>query len=311
MLLGRRIREHRPAVILAVLVVLSLASLASGTHAHVVRDGVHTVVSIISHPFLISMAGIKNGVGYVRALVLDYNDVRRENAALNERVTELKLALADREELLAKNQRYRELMGFVEMNPGMALMPADLTTSARVFERFEGMLRINRGSMHGIKESMVAITDRGIVGMITRVDIVGATIVTLNNPECKIGAMVLPRRVRGVVEGTSSDVSSLCTLKYVDLKDDIHTGDFVVTSPESVFPAGYPIGVIESIDSRGTLWKTAAIRPSVDPYTVEEVFIVQGASPKLEELAGDIEPFEPGVGLPLPDTRSLAGRLAP
>lgn len=311
MLLGRRIRENRPAVILTVLVALSLTSLASGTRAHVIRDSVHTVVSIVSHPFLLTMSGIKNGVGYVRALILDYNDVRDENARLNARVAELHLAVADREELVAQNARLRELLGFVEQNPGMSLMPAELVASARVFERFEGMLRINRGSIHGIKESMVAITDRGVVGMITRVDLVGATIVTLNNPECKLGAMVLPRRVRGVVEGTSSDVSSLCTLKYVDLKDDIHRGNLVVTSPESVFPAGYPIGVIERIDSRGTLWKTAAIRPAVDPYNVEEVFIVQGASPPVTELAGDVEPLESDVGMPLPDTRSLAARLAP
>lgn len=311
MLLGRRIRENRPAVILAVLVFLSLASLASGTRAFLIRDSVNAVVSLVSHPFLVTMSGIRNGVGYVRALVLDYNDVREENARLNERVAELHLAVSDREEVVAQNARLRELLGFVELNPGMALMPAELVGSAQVFERFEGMLRINRGSMHGIEHSMVAITDRGVVGMITRVDLVGATIVTLNNPECKIGAMVLPRRVRGVVEGTSSDVTSLCTLKYVDLKDDIHQGDFVVTSPESVFPAGYPIGVIEGIDSRGTLWKTADIRPAVDPYNVEEVFIVRGASPPVEELAGSPAPLEPEVGIPLPDTRSLAARLAP
>lgn len=311
MLLGRRIREHRPAVILTVLVLISLASLASGTHARIIRDSVDTAVRIVSHPFLVSMHAIKNGASYVRALVLDYNEVRRENTKLNQRVAELALVVADREELVAQNERFRELMTFVEMNPGMEVVPAEPVASAQVFERFEGMLRVNRGSMHGIAESMVAVTDRGIVGMVIRVDLVGATIATLNNPECKIGGMVLPRRVRGVVEGTSSDISSLCTLKYVDLKDDIHDGDLVVTSPESVFPAGYPIGVIVDIDSRGTLWKTADVRPAVDPYTVEEVFIVRGAVPPVAELVGDVTAPETGVGQPLPDTRSLAARLAP
>jgi rod shape-determining protein MreC len=309
--LGRRIREHRPAVILAVLVFLSLVSLATGTQAGMIRNSVQSFVSIVSHPFLVSLNGLKGGFGYVRALVLDYNDVRRENERLSMRVAELQLTVADRDELLAENQRIRTLLGFAEARPGMSLTPAGLVASAQVFERFEGMLRINRGSLHGITDSMCAITDKGVVGVVTRVDLVGAYIVTLNNPECKIGAMVLPKRVRGVVEGTSSDLTSLCTLKYVDLKDEIHKGDLVVTSPESVFPAGFPIGVIVNIDSRGTLWKTADIQPAVDPYKVDEVFIVQGAVPPPSELTGVAEEPIESHGLPLPDTRSLPARLAP
>ena len=290
---------------------MCIVSLASGTPADLVRGGVHSAVSIVSYPFLATMKALKDGAGYVRALVLDYNDVRRNNLELNQRVAELQLALANREELASQNQRLRESLAFADMHPGMTLMPAELVASAQVFERFEGMLRINRGTLHGITESMVAITDRGVVGMVTRVDPVGAYIVTLNNPECKIGAMVLPRRVRGVVEGTSSDLSSLCILKYVDLKDDIHVGDRVVTSPESVFPAGFPVGVIVDIDSRGTLWKTADIRPAVDPYSVEEVFVVQGAAPPVAELVGAPDHELTITGQPLPDTRSLAARLAP
>jgi cell shape-determining protein MreC len=88
-------------------------------------------------------------------------------------------------------------------------------------------------------------------------------------------------------------------------------GDIVVTSPESVFPAGFPVGAIVDIDSRGTLWKTADIRPAVDPYSVEEVFVVQGAVPPVTELIGETRDVATIVGQPLPDTRSLAARLAP
>jgi len=58
--------------------------------------------------------------------------------------------------------------------------------------------------------------------------------------------------------------------------------------------------------------QTADIDPAVDPYQIEEVFVVIGADLKWEDLAGlDDSPGGPGVVEELLDTQTLQERYAP
>ena len=119
-------------------------------------------------------------------------------------------------------------------------------------------------------------------------------------------------RVRGIVHGTGSDLSRYATMKYIDMKDDVRENDLVVTSPESVFPTGYPIGRVVNVDDTGSLWKTADIELAVDPYRLDEVFLLRQAVTPVEELAGPA-PEEPAqsVAPTTPDKRTLQDRYAP
>ena len=103
-----------------------------------------------------------------------------------------------------------------------------------------------------------------------------------------------------------------CTMKYIDMKDDVRVNDLVVSSPESMFPAGYTIGRVVKIDESGSLWKSAEIEPAVDIYSLDEVFIVRRAIAPAEELAGQqSEPAVVSVAPAVPDTRSYQDRYAP
>ena len=71
--------------------------------------------------------------------------------------------------------------------------------------------------------------------------------------------MVERNRLRaydGVVHASRSDLTRLCTMEYIDIKDNVRIGDVVVTSPESLFPTGYLIGRVVAVHDSGTLWKT-------------------------------------------------------
>ena len=293
-------------MILIVLVLVSLLSLATGKRASFIRDGVRTVVSVTAYPFLKLLNGIEHGFDYAAGLVLSYHDARREVESLRLRLGETMQHAAERNELRQENERLRHMLQFVRGEPRLTLEPV------RVLESFKGILMIDRGSFHGVRESMCAVNEDGIIGIITQADPATANIATLYNADCKVGAMIARNRVRGIIHGRASELSPYCTMNYIDMKDDVAVGDAVVASSESIFPAGYPIGKVVAVHDTKSLWKSADVEPAVDPYRLDEVLILRQAAPAAEEPTGTAS--SEAVALPAADapaTRSLQERYAP
>ena len=173
-------------------------------------------------------------------------------------------------------------------------------------------MTIDRGSVHGILESMCVVAPEGIIGLITHVGPFTSNVITLHNADCRVDAMIEWNRVRGQVQGTANDLSSVCAMHYIDLNDSVRDNDLVVTSPDSVFPSGFPVGRIRGEPKRGHLAQSINILPSADPFRVAEVFILLKADSDADDLAGTSanvvgESFE----MDILDTASIQERYAP
>lgn len=306
MSIGRRIAEHRPHVVFGVLVFLSLASLASGTQGGTVGEGIRTVVGVTSMPFLIAVERFEDGYEHVSGLIFSYGEMRDATRAMQQDIAELHQRIAEDDEMRAENDRLRMMLSFQRRQSRFTLMPAE------VIQHASGILTINRGSLHNVRESMCVITPEGVIGLITRVGPLTSNVVTLQSPDCKVDAMVKWSRVRGRVNGSGNDLSALCSMHYIDLKDDVREGDEIVTSPDSVFPSGYPIGIVVGVPQRGRLSQSADVFPAADPFRVDEVFVLLGASMDWKELAGEMASRAPPQGASaLMDVETIQERLAP
>ncbi|MCP4640054.1 MAG: rod shape-determining protein MreC [bacterium] len=308
MLWQRRIGENRPTIILAVLVLLSVVSLAFGTSGSVVRDGIHTVILMAAHPFYKAFDAVGGGVGYVGGLLVAYDSAIDQAADLQEALDGQVPLLAQRDELLAENDRLREVIQFERSNPKLTLIHAE------VISHSGGMLIIDRGSRHGVKMFMCAMTKDGVVGVVTRVEPTLSQVATLNSADCKIGAMIRRNRVAGMVHGSGSTVSHLCAMRYIDLKDEVVEGDEVVTSGGTIYPAGYVIGRIAGPPrEENALQRMAFVEPAADPYRLDEVALVMKAQTPGEELAGTPARIRETVSMAhtMPDKRPIQERYAP
>ncbi len=287
---------------------LSFLSMATGTESSFLHHGFKKAVAITAFPFLKAKSLAGQGAGYAWDFVMNYAALRKENAALRQELVNFQLTRARRAELFEENKRLRGLLHFARQEPGLTLDPV------QVLETYKGMLRIDKGSMHGITPSMAVVTPDGVVGVVTEVSVFTAVVATLHHPECRVGAMVLRDRVRaydGVIHANTSDLNVLCTLDYIDMKNEVRVGDIVVVSPGSLFPAGYPIGNISAPPHEtGSLWKSAEVTPMVDPYRLDEVFVIRQALPDEAELAGPLPPSA-SQAPNAPDNRSLQERYAP
>jgi len=307
--LARRMIEHRPEIILVVLVGLSFVSLLTGTRAGFLGTFLRKTVSLTAYPFVRTMDYTSRATDYTLDLVFAYDRYRSESASLRRELAVMKAALAEVREMRLERGRLKNMLGLVRNEPRLTLEPA------RVLESYRGVLKIDRGARQHIGEAMGVISENGVVGIVIEVDAFTSTVATLHHVDCRVGAMVQRNRIRaydGIIHAGGSNLNLFCTMDYIDLKDDVRVGDQVVTSPESVFPSGYPIGSITAIHGGGSMWKTAEIEPTVDPYRLDEVFVVRQTTPAAEELEGPLPPENLASGpSESPDNRSLQERYAP
>lgn len=308
MFFARLINEYRATVLFLIISSLSIVSLGFGAEGSVVSRGVQSFVGIATYPFLSAMDSVQDGATYVTDLVFDYDAaIARANKLERQRAAQLDEAAA-LSELRAENERLRALHDFRAANPRL-----DIVT-AQVIQHAQGTLTIDKGARDGLRPSMCVISPDGVVGLLTQVGPLSANVVTLQNPDCRIDAMFDRNRIRGRVHGSGNDLSAICRIHYIDVNARVREGDRIVTSPDSVFPAGYPIGHVVNTPYQGPLSQSAELIPTVDPFALDEVFVLVDfdRDPLLESESPpvvDAAPAAPANGLS--DVQTLQERYAP
>jgi len=83
--------------------------------------------------------------------------------------------------------------------------------------------------------------------------------------------MIERTRAQGLVVGQGSALR----MDYVPGTTDVKQGDLVVTSGiDKIYPKGFVIGTVESIDEGSGTFHEIVVRPSVDFSRLEEVLVV-------------------------------------
>ena len=79
-------------------------------------------------------------------------------------------------------------------------------------------------------------------------------------------------------------------MEYVSEAYDIVVGDVVVTSGiDGIYPKGFVIGRIESVERSGGAYKRITVKPAVDFNGIEEVLVVVTPTPPREGTGGGSE----------------------
>lgn len=271
-----------------------------------IGNSVKTVVGVGVMPFLTALNAVGNGSDYVSDLFFEYNTMRNTLDENQSEFAALQNRTAQFYEYRAENERLRTMLVFERTETQYKMVPAE------VIQHADGVLTIDRGRAHGIQESMCVVTPDGIIGLVRHVGPFTSNVVTLQSTDCRVDAMIEWNRVRGQVQGTGSDLSSVCSMHYIDLNHSVKDNDLIVTSPDSVFPSGFPIGRVVGTSERGHLSQSARIMPFADPFSVDEVFVLLAADTSAIELAGGPSPeIQRLVDQGLVDTGTIQERYAP
>ena len=225
------------------------------------------------------------GIGEARGFWQSYVNLRetgRENESLKQRVSQLEVALQRERALAGQTKVLQEMLDLKTETP-FATTPAMVIASAASPE-FRTMT-LDKGSSQGLAADMAVLAPAGVVGRVVLPTPRAAKVQLIIDRNAAAAGLVERSRAQGVVIGTGTD---LMRFEYVPGTADLKVGDGVVTSGmDGIYPKGFIIGQIESIERRAGEFSNVLIRPAVNLSALETVLVVTSATegPKAERTS--------------------------
>lgn len=136
-------------------------------------------------------------------------------------------------------------------------------------------LTVDRGTRDGVYVGQAVIDAYGLVGQVATVYEHSAKVILISDARHALPVMVNRNGVRAIAEG-SGRLNRL-NLRYVVETADVQAGDLLVSSGlGQKFPVGYPVGVVESVESRASSdFSSIIVRPSAKLDRGRYVLLVQ------------------------------------
>ena len=218
-------------------------------------------------------AGATGGLrgGWHRYVAL--RQVGRENEQLKQELADLRVRL-QQEQALAKQSRTLEAL--LDLRSHTALSTAAASVIAGGASPDFRTMTIDKGTRAGLGPDMAVIAPAGVVGRVIMPGAFASKIQLLIDRNAAAGVIDERSRAQGIVVGTG-----LARLKmdYVPSSADVKVGDRVVTSGiDGIYPKGFVVGQIESMQRGTGEYSAILVRPAVDFSTLETVLVVLAPS---------------------------------
>jgi rod shape-determining protein MreC len=119
---------------------------------------------------------------------------------------------------------------------------------------------------------MAVLAPGGIVGRVITPTTLASKVQLLIDRNAAVGVLDERSRAQGVAIG---DGTTRLRLEYVAGTADLKVGDSIVTSGiDGIYPKGFVVGQIESVDRGAGEYSRIVIRPSVDFSSLEAVLVI-------------------------------------
>jgi rod shape-determining protein MreC len=213
--------------------------------------------------------GVRNGwENYV-----DLRGVRSENETLRKQVADLEVRLQEQRALAARTTKLQELLDLKSTVTAPTLAAEVIAGNPN-----PGILTvtIDRGSADGVQENMAVIAPTGVVGRVVGSPAAHAARVQLIIDRHAAAAALSERtRAGGMVVGQDDSGKSPLRMELVSNLADLKVDDVIVTSgAEGIYPKGFAIGRVATVERGTGLYLAVTVRPVVDFRSLEEVLVV-------------------------------------
>lgn len=244
------------------------------------KSGVPVIEKVTFGVFSEVQRGLSGGFSGIRGVWAGYIGLRHlkvENDALRRDLAAAQVAIQEQRALADRTRGLERLLEMREHLP-LKTVAAEIIGAAATPD-FR-TLTIDRGTRDGVRADMSVIAPAGIVGRLVVPSLRSSKVQLLIDRNAAAGAIIERTRAQGVVVGGGDD---RLRLEYVSEVFDIVVGDVVVTSGiDGIYPKGFVIGQIESVDRAGGAYKRIVIKPAVDFSRLEEVLVVLTPTPAHE-----------------------------
>jgi rod shape-determining protein MreC len=194
----------------------------------------------------------------------------------DQKVLELEQRLV---ELESQNRQLQELLGYVKKNPGEGTVAPVIGRSA---DHWWQQIVLGRGRQNGIQVGAIVSGEGGIVGRVIQVTPNTSRVLLISDPTSQLGVTISRSRNMGYIRGQAAN---RVIMEFFDKVPDARPGDIVSTSSYSqLFPAGLPVGVVESVNLNKSPAPEAVVELSAPISQLEWVVV----SPNPKEGAAEL-----------------------
>ena len=224
-------------------------------------------------PVQLGVSGLYDQAAELWGTIQRASELADENRRYQEEVDRLRSEVVRLQEVQQENDDLRNLLGLRQQNPAMQLVPVRVIGSDP--SPFTQSIMIDRGSNDGVRQDMVVVTWRGLVGRVIEVNPTSAKVLLLTDVNSSVSVRVQDpsSRATGVVRGLS-DGSLL--MEHVPQRDTLETDELVITSGlGGVYPEGLVVGKIARVQRKDVdVFQEAIIEPAVDMTKLERLYVM-------------------------------------
>lgn len=250
-----------------VLVVIAIFTAARGESIFA------KVYGWVSAPFQQTAAELANEVN--GASGKSKEELIKENQALHEEINGLISQVIDYDAIKKENDMLKKYYGIRENNPDYEIAVASVIRRDPN-DDFYGFT-IDKGSRDDVSLNDPVITDNGLVGWISEVNVTTSRVTTILSPEAKVGAIDQKTRDSGIATGNvAHSDDGLLMLSVISADNTIKAGDIVLTTGVGgVYPADLVIGKVTDLQyDRYDTTPYAVVQPYGDLRSIDDVVVI-------------------------------------
>jgi rod shape-determining protein MreC len=277
--------KQRPGLVLGVAVVLHVVLISTqvntATGLPILQSVTFGAFSEVQRLVMGTLGGVQDAwAGYVAL-----RGVRAENAALRQEIQALQVRLQEERAQARQSDDLRQLLELRER--AVLETTAAEIIAAGASPEFRSVT-IDKGTSHRVETDMAVISPAGVVGRVIQASGRASKVQLLIDRNAAAGALIERSRAQGVVLGLGGDG---LRMDYVPGTADVKPGDLVVTSGiDGIYPKGFVIGVVDTVDRGTGTYHEIWVRAAVDFSRLEEVLVVLTPPPGREALDGIPQP---------------------
>jgi rod shape-determining protein MreC len=204
--------------------------------------------------------------------------VRVENEALRRELETLRVQQKRQQAAVLRNEELRRLLELRDTTD-MQTRAAEVIGGRAVPDTC--FVTIDRGAADGIRTDMAVISSLGVVGRVVTPGRKAAKVQLLIDRNAAAGARIQRTGAEGIVLGTGDET---LRMEFVSQTAELAVDDLVVTAgTDGIYPKGFAIGRVESVQRSGSTYTAIRVRPSVNFLAIEEVLVVTSPVPSSRE----------------------------
>jgi rod shape-determining protein MreC len=233
--------SSRPAGALRTLLLIGVSIvLMVYDHQTAGLQRMHAALSTIVWPVQAVVNAPHAALSWAQEKLATHNALVNENAALKSRLQQSDAQLQQFLALEQENMQLRSLLQATAHVQGRISVAELLATD---LDPFRHLVVIDKGLQDGVYAGQTVLDESGIVGQVTRADLLTSEVTLVSDPSQAIQVEVNRTGLRTLAVG-GSDLEQL-TLPYITNNADVKEGDLLVSSGlGGRYPAGYPVGTV-------------------------------------------------------------------